>query len=197
MPFKPLSNALLNPYKAPIETHLYNYLITKNLRRLLNNSFFHPSPRLLCIFCQYILTGGGGWGLGGNGFYKVHCESTHHHHPTFNPTHHQHSTFITQHPSPNIQPLISSTLNIHPPTPIPQHSTPHIINTQHSSPNTQHPSPNIQSHTSSSPNIHHPTPITQHSIPTHHQHPTSNTHHPTFNPINFIISFFLCKFAVK
>ena len=160
MPFKPLSNALLNPHKAPFGAHFYNYLITKNLRRLLNNSFFHPSPRLLCIFCQYILTGGGGWGLGGNGFYKVHCESTHHHHPTFNPTHHQHSTFITQHPSPNIQPLISSTLNIHPPTPIPQHSIPHIINTQHSSPNTQHPTFN----------------------PTHHQHPTFNTHHPTFNP---------------
>ena len=162
MPFKPLSNALLNPHKAPFGAHFYNYLITKNLRRLLNNSFFHPSPRLLCIFCQYILTGGGGWGLGGNGFYKVHCESTHHHHPTFNPTHHhhptpithhptfnpsyhQHSTFIPQHPSPNIQPLISSTLNIHHPTPIPlhptpfpQHSTPHIINTHHPSPTIHH-----------------------------------------------------------
>ena len=159
MPFKPLSNALLNPYKAPIETHLYNYLITKNLRRLLNNSFFHPSPRLLCIFCQYILTGGGGWGLGGNGFYKVHCESTHHHHPTFNPTHHQHSTFITQHPSPNIQPLISSTLNIHHPTP-----------------NTQHPTFNPTHH-------HHPTPITHHPTfnPTHHHHPTSITQHSSPN----------------
>ena len=96
------------------------------------------------------------------------------HPPTFNPSYHQHSTFITQHPTPNIQSLISSTLNIH-----------------------------------------HPTLNTQHSTPTHHQHPTFNTHHPTFNPhtsstpniqypspiishpINFIISFFLCKFAVK
>ena len=178
MPFKPLSNALLSPYKVPFGVYLYNYLITNNLRWLLNNSFFHPSPTftlhiLSIYFDRWWMVGGEWWVVGVNGFYKVHCKSTHHHHPTFNPSYHQHSTFITQHPSPNIQSLISSTLNIHHPTPNTQHSTPHIINTQHS------------------------TPITQHSIPTHHQHPTSNTHHPTFNPINFIISFFLCKFAVK
>ena len=175
MPFKPLSNALLSPYKVPFGVHLYNYLITKNLRRLLNNSFFHPSPRLLCIFCQYILMGGGYWGLDVEWWVLMvsikfivnphiiitqhsipHIINTQHsspitHPPTFNPTYHQHSTFIPQHPSPNIQSLISSTLNIHHPTPNTQHSTPHII-------------------------------ITQHSIPTHHQHPTFNTHHPTFNP---------------
>ena len=50
--------------------------------------------------------------------------------------------------------------------------------TQHSSPNTHHPTFNIQSLISSTPNIHHPTPIISH-------------------PFNFIISFFLCKFAVK
>ena len=163
MPFKPLSNALLSPYKAPIEAHLYNYLITKNLRRLLNNLFFHPSPTftlhiLSIYFDEWWMLGAGCWVVGGNGFYKVHCKSTHHHHPTFNPSYHQHSTFNTHHP-----------------TPITQHSIPHIINTQHSSPNTHPPTFN----------------------PTHHHHPTSNTYHPTFNPINFIISFFLCKFAVK
>ena len=137
--------------------------------------------------------------MGVNGFYKVHCKSTHHHPPTFNPSYHQHSTFITQHPSPNIQPLISSTLNIHHPTPTTQHptpntqhSTPHIIIIQHPSPITQHSIPHIIITQHPSPNTHHPT-----FNPTHHQHPTSNTHHPTFNPINFIISFFLCKFAVK
>ena len=176
MPFKPLSNALLNPHKAPFGTQLYNYLITKNLRRLLNNSSFHPFPHVFFAFLSiyfegWWMLGAGCWVVGVNGFYKVHCKSTHHHHPTFNtqhstfnPTHHQHPTFITQHhtsSSPNIQSLISSTLNIH------------------------HPTPNIQSHTSSTPNIHHPTP---------------NIHHPSPNishPINFIISFFLCKFAVK
>lgn len=163
MPFKPLSNALLNPYKAPIGTHLYNYLITNNLRRLLNNSFFHPSPTftlhiLSIYFEEWWMVSSGCWVVGVNDFYKVHCKSTHHHHPTFNLSYHQHSTFITQHP-----------------TPITQHSIPHIINTQHSSPNTHPPTFN----------------------PTHHHHPTSNTYHPTFNPINFIISFFLCKFAVK
>ena len=156
MPFKPLSNALLNPYKAPIGTHLYNYLITNNLRRLLNNSFFHPSPTftlhiLSIYFEEWWMVSSGCWVVGVNDFYKVHCKSTHHHHPTFNLSYHQHSTFITQ------------------------HSIPHIINTQHSSPNTHPPTFN----------------------PTHHHHPTSNTYHPTFNPINFIISFFLCKFAVK
>ena len=151
MPFKPLSNALLSPYKVPFGAHLYNYLITKNLRWLLNNSFFHPSPRLLCIFCQYILMSGGYWGLGGNGFYKVHCESTHHHHPTFNPSYHQHSTFITHSPTFNPTHHHHPTPITHPPTPI----------------------------------THHPTPITQHPSPI------------ISHPINFIISFFLCKFAVK
>ena len=109
MPFKPLSNALLNPYKAPIGTHLYNYLITNNLRRLLNNSFFHPSPTftlhiLSIYFEEWWMVSSGCWVVGVNDFYKVHCKSTHHHHPTFNLSYHQHSTFITQHPSPNIQP---------------------------------------------------------------------------------------------
>ena len=136
MPFKPLSNALLSPYKAHIETHLYNYLITKNLRRLLNNSFFHPSPRLLCIFCQYILMGGGYWGLDVEWWVLMvsikfivnpHIIITQHSIPHIINT--QHSSPITQHP-----------------TPFPQHSTPHIINTQHPSPITQYPSPNIQPH---------------------------------------------------
>jgi len=72
--------------------------------------------------------GGGWWVVGVNGFYKVHCKSTHHHHPTFNPSYHQHSTFITQHPTPitqhptpNIQPHTSSTPNIQHPTPIISH----------------------------------------------------------------------------
>ena len=142
MPFKPLSNALLSPYKAPIETHLYNYLITNNLRRLLNNSFFHPSPTftlhiLSIYFDEWWMLGGGCWVVGVNGFYKVHCKSTHHHPPTFNPSYHQHSTFITQHPSPNIQ-------------------SPHIINTQHSTPITQHSIPTHHQHPTS--NTHHPLP---------------------------------------
>ena len=170
MPFKPLSNALLNPYKVPFGVYLYNYLITKNLRRLLNNSFFHPSPTitlhiLSIYFNEWWMLSGGCWVVGVNGFYKVHCKSTHHHHPTFNLSYHQHSTFITQHPSPNIQPLISSTLNIHHPTPIPQHSIPHIINTQHSSPNTQHSTPITQHSTPHIINTQHPTPITHHFPP--------------------------------
>ena len=180
MPFKPLSNALLNPYKAPFGAHLYNYLITNNLRRLLNNSFFHPYPTftlhiLSIYFEEWWMVSSGCWVVGVNDFYKVHCKSTHHHHPTFNLSYHQHSTFITQHPSPNIQSLISSTFNIHHPTS-----------------NTHHPTFNPSYHQ-------HSTFITQHPTfnPTHHHHPTPNTHHPTFNPINFIISFFLCKFAVK
>ena len=163
MPFKPLSNALLNPYKAPIGTHLYNYLITNNLRRLLNNSFFHPSPTftlhiLSIYFDEWWILGVGCWVVGVNGFYKVHCKSTHH----------QHSTFITQ------------------------HSTPHIINTQHSSPNTHPPTFNLSYHQHSTFITQHPTPITQHSIPhiinTQHSSPNTQhstphiiiTHHPSF-----------------
>ena len=98
----------------------------------------------------------------------------------------------TQHSSPNIQPLISSTLNIHPPTPITQHSTPHIINTQHSSPNTHPPTFNLSYHQHSTFITQHPTPITQHSIPhiinTQHSSPNTQhstphiiiTHHPSF-----------------
>ena len=141
MPFKPFSNALLSPYKVPFGVYLYNYLITKNLRRLLNNSFFHPYPRLLCIFCQYILMSDRYWVLDVEWWVL----------------------------------MISIKFIVNPHIIITQHSIPHIINTQHSSPNTHPPTFN----------------------PTHHHHPTSNTYHPTFNPINFIISFFLCKFAVK
>ena len=101
MPFKPLSNALLNPYKAPFKNRIYNYLITKNLRRSLIKSFFTHFPTFPLHFCQYISRGAGCWVVGVNGFYKVHCKSTRHHHPTFNPSHHQHSTFITQHPTFN------------------------------------------------------------------------------------------------
>ena len=146
MPFKPLSNALLSPYKVPFGAHLYNYLITKNLRRLLNNSFFHPSPTftlhiLSIYFDRWWMLGVEWWVLMVSIKFIV------------NP-----HIIITQHSIPHI-------INTQHSLPIPQHSIHHIINTQHSSPNT-HP-------------------------------PTSNTHHPTFNPINFIISFFLCKFAVK
>ena len=164
MPFKPLSNALLNPHKAPFEIHLYNYLITKNLRRLSNNSFFHPSPtftlQILSIYFDgWWMVSSGCWVVGVNDFYKVHCKSTHHHHPTFNLSYHQHSTFITQHP-----------------TPITQHSISHIINIQHSSPNIQHPSPNIQSLISSTLNIHHPTPNIQ-----PHTSSSPNTQYPSPN----------------
>ena len=134
MPFKPLSNALLNPYKAPFGTQLYNYLITKNLRRLLNNSFLTHFPTFPLHFCQYILRGAGYWVLGVEWWVL----------------------------------MVSIKFIVNP----------HITITQHSTPNIQHPTFNIQSHTSSTPNIQHPTPIISH-------------------PINFIISFFLCKFAVK
>ena len=146
MPFKPLSNALLSPYKAPIGTHLYNYLITNNLRRLLNNSFFHPSPtftlHILSIYFDecWVLS------VGVNGFYKVHCKSPHHHHLTFNPSYHQHSTFNpTHHHHP--------TSNTHHPTFNPSYH-------QHSTFITQHPTFNPTHHQ-------HPTPITHHpSFPT-------------------------------
>ena len=149
MPFKPLSNALLSPYKAPFETHLCNYLITKNLRRILNNSFFHPSPTftlhiLSIYFDRWWMLGVEWWVLMASIKFIV------------NP-----HIIITQHSIPHI-------INTQHSLPIPQHSTPHIIITQH------------------------PTPITQHSTPIT-QYPTPIISHP----INFIISFFLCKFAVK
>ena len=127
MPFKPLSNALLSPYKVPFGVHLYNYLITKNLRWLLNNSFLTHSPTFSLHFCQYISRGGGCWVLGVE-WWVV---------------------------------MVSIKFIVNPHIIITQHSIPHIINNQHPTPNIQHPSPNIS------------------------------------HPINFIISFFLCKFAVK
>ena len=137
MPFKPLSNALLNPYKAPIGTHLYNYLITKNLRRLLSNPFFHPSPTFTLHILTINLRSGGWWVLDGEWWVL----------------------------------MVSIKFIVNPHIIITQHSIPHIINTQHSSSNTHPPTFN----------------------PTHHQHPSPIISHP----INFIISFFLCKFAVK
>ena len=128
MPFKPLSNALLSPYKVPFGVHLYNYLITKNLRWLLINPFFHPSPtftlQILSIyFDRWWMLGVEWWVLMVSIKFIVnphiiitqhsipHIINTQHsspnthpptsntHHPTFNPTHHQHPTFNTQHPS--------------------------------------------------------------------------------------------------
>jgi len=123
MPFKPLSNALLSPYKAPIETHLYNYLITNNLRRLLNNSFFHPSPTftlhiLSIYFDRWWMLDVEWWVLMVSIKFIV------------NP-----HIIITQHSIPHI-------INTQHSTPITQHSIPHIINTQHSSPNTHPPTSN-------------------------------------------------------
>ena len=164
MPFKPFSNALLSPYKVPFGAHLYNYLITKNLRRLLNNSFFHPSPRLLCIFCQYILRSGGYWGLDVEWWVLMASIKF-----IVNP-----HIIITQHSIPHI-------INTQHSLPIPQHSTPHIIITQHSIPhiiNTQHSSPNTHPPTSNT--------LPPTSNTTHHQHPTPITHHPspiTHHPI--------------
>lgn len=83
-PLSPLSNALLNPYKAPFKNRIYNYLITKNLRRSLIKSFFTHFPTFPLHFCQYISRGAGCWVVGVNGFYKVHCKSTHHQHLTPN-----------------------------------------------------------------------------------------------------------------
>ena len=130
MPFKPLSNALLNPYKAPFGAHLYNYLITNNLRRLLNNSFFHPSPTftlhiLSIYFDRWWMLGVEWWVLMVSIKFIVnphiiitqhsipHIINTQHSSPnthpptsntlppTFNPTHHQHPSPITHHPIPN------------------------------------------------------------------------------------------------
>ena len=120
MPFKPLSNALLNPYKAPFKNRLCNYLITKNLRRLLNNSSLTHFPTfslhiLSIYFDEWWILGVRCWVVGVNGFYKVHCKSTHHHHPTFNPSYHQHSTFITHHPTSNtLPPTFNPTHHQHP-----------------------------------------------------------------------------------
>ena len=141
MPFKPLSNALLNPYKVPFGAHLYNYLITKNLRWLLNNSFFHPSPTftlhiLSIYFDRWWMLGVEWWVLMVSIKFIVnpyiiitqhsipHIINTQHSSPNI-----QHPSPITHHPSPITQ---------HP-SPITQHSTPHIINTQHPTPITHHP----------------------------------------------------------
>ena len=143
MPFKPLSNALLNPYKAPFGAHLYNYLITKNLRRLLNNSFFHPSPRLLCIFCQYILRSGGYWGLDVE-WWVLMASIKFIVNPHIIITQHSIPHIInTQHSSPNTHPPTSNTLPPTSNTTHHQHPTPI---THHPSPITQYPSPNIQPH---------------------------------------------------
>ena len=166
MPFKPLSNTLLNPHKAPFGTQLYNYLITKNLRRLLNNSFLTHFPTFSLHFCQYISRGGGCWVLGVEWWVLMVSIKF-----IVNP-----HIIITQHSIPHI-------INTQHSLPIPQHSIPHIINTQHSSPNTHPPTSNILPPTFN---------------PTHHQHPSPTTQYPSPNishPINFIISFFLCKFA--
>ena len=130
MPFKPLSNALLNPYKAPFGAHLYNYLITKNLRRLLNNSFFHPSPRLLCIFCQYILRSGGYWGLDVEWWVLMASIKF-----IVNP-----HIIITQHSIPHIINTQHSSPNTHPPTSNTLPPTSNTTHHQHPTFNTQHPS---------------------------------------------------------
>ena len=160
MTFKPLSNALLSPYKVPFGVHLYNYLITKNLRWLLINPFFHPSPtftlQILSIyFDRWWMLGVEWWVLMVSIKFIVnphiiitqhsipHIINTQHsspitQHPTFNPTHHHHPT--------------SNTL---PPTFNPTHHHHPTSNTQHPSPITHHPTPIT----------HHPTPNTQHSTP--------------------------------
>ena len=156
MPFKPLSNALLNPHKAPFGTHLCNYLITKNLRWLLSNPFFHPSPtftlQILSIyFDRWWMLGVEWWVLMVSIKFIV------------NP-----HIIITQHSIPHI-------INTQHSLPIPQHSIPHIINTQHSSPNTHPPTSNTLPPTFNPTHHQHPT-----FNPTHHQHPTFNTQHPSF-----------------
>ena len=153
----------------------------KELTKALKQLVFSPiSPRFLCIFVNIFrgVVDGGWWVLMVSIKFIVNPHIIITQHSTFNPTHHHHSTFITQHPSPNIQSHTTSTSNTHPPTFNPTHHHHSTFITQHSSPNTHHPTFNIQSLISSTPNIHHPTPIISH-------------------PFNFIISFFLCKFAVK
>jgi len=91
--------------------------------------------------------------------------------------------------------MVSIKFIVNPHIIITQHSIPHIINTQHSLPNTQHSIPHIINTQHSLPNTQHSTP---HIIIT--QHPSPITQYPSpiiSHPINFIISFFLCKFAVK
>ncbi len=150
MPFKPLSNALLSPYKVPFGVHLYNYLITKNLRWLLSNPFFHPSPtftlQILSIyFDRWWMLGVEWWVLMVSIKFIV------------NP-----HIIITQHSIPHI-------INTQHSLPIPQHSIPHIINTQHSSPNTHPPTSNTLPPTFNPTHHQHPSPITQYPIPiTHH-----------------------------
>ena len=141
MPFKPLSNALLNPYKAPFGTQFYNYLITKNLHRLLNNSFLTHFPTFSLHFCQYISGGGvdvGGWVVMMCGFTMNFIETINTHHSTSTTQHPIPHIINTQHSSPITHHSIPHIINTQHPTPIPQHSIPHIINTQHSTPNTQH-----------------------------------------------------------
>ena len=156
MPFKPLSNALLSPYKAPIEAHLYNYLITKNLRWLLNNSFFHPSPTftlhiLSIYFDRWWMLGVEWWVLMVSIKFIV------------NP-----HIIITQHSIPHIINTQHSSPNTQHPTPFPQHSTPFP---QHSTFNPTH-----HQHPTFNPSYH------QHSTFITH-HPTSNTLPPTFNTL--------------
>ena len=188
MPFKPLSNALLSPYKVPFGVHLYNYLITKNLRWLLNNSFFHPSPTftlhiLSIYFDRWWMLGVEWWVLMVSIKFIVNPHIIIPQHSISHIINTQHSLPIPQHSIPHIiNTQHSSPIPQHP-TPFPQHSTPHIINTQHSSPITQHPTPFPQHSTPHIINTQHPSPITQ--------YPSPNISHP----INFIISFFLCKFA--
>ena len=153
MPFKPLSNALLSPYKVPFGVYLYNYLITNNLRRLLSNPFFHPSPTftlhiLSIYFDECWMLGAGCWVVDVEWWVLMVSIKF-----IVNP-----HIIITQHSIPHI-------INTQHPSPIPQHSTPHIINTQHPTPITQHSSPNIQPHTSSTPITQHPTPNTHHFPP--------------------------------
>ena len=138
MPFKPLSNTLLNPHKAPFGTQLYNYLITKNLRRLLNNSFLTHFPTFSLHFCQYISRGGGCWVLGVEWWVLMVSIKF-----IVNP-----HIIITQHSIPHI-------INT-------QHSSPNI---QHPSPNTQHPTFNPTHHQHPTFNTQHPTPNTQHFPP--------------------------------
>ena len=152
MPFKPLSNALLSPYKVPFGVHLYNYLITKNLRWLLSNPFFHPSPtftlQILSIyFDRWWMLGVEWWVLMVSIKFIV------------NP-----HIIITQHSIPHI-------INTQHSLPIPQHSIPHIINTQHSSPNTHPPTSNTLPPTFNPTHHQHPSPITQYPIPITHPFP--------------------------
>ena len=114
MSFKPLSNALLSPYKVPFGVHLYNYLITKNLRWLISNPFFHPSPtftlQILSIyFDRWWMLGVEWWVLMVSIKFIVnpHIIITQHSIPHIINT--QHSLPIPQHSSPNTHPPTSNT----------------------------------------------------------------------------------------